>query len=301
MNFADDEGYTVIAADERIEDEVALFVGHGSLDVENVENPGLRIMLERLEGYAAASIARHEAWQDSMEVVMAALRGIDPPVGPPQLIDMRPIGWGAWETVPNTAIAPMIPVEWGQRGAFNDRATQEMGGEVYAGCVFIAAAQLMAYWKKPTVYHGQSINWSETIKYTGESGNRSGAHKTWLGKMENAPTNIRQTIADYMWYLGEDSHARWGYVRDRKGTAGAFITALTAVLLQNGYTTSNMYDEPYNKAVVVNALQSRKPVVMDGTVVGTQNGHNWLIDGYSATIMSNIFMVRILRHLRILK
>jgi hypothetical protein len=143
VNFDDNQGYSIIAADHRIRDEIALFVGHGNLDETEVENPGLAVMLSRLDDYAARSIAEYEAWCDSVEVSMMAriaedyaelaaeiaayLASLEQGGAETRTDDLIPIdpdeefvivssdySYGPWTAIEQ--IGPMIPVEWGQSG-----------------------------------------------------------------------------------------------------------------------------------------------------------------------------------------
>jgi hypothetical protein len=165
VNFDDNQGYSIIAADSRIRDEIALFVGHGNLDENEVENPGLAVMLSRLDDYAARSIAEYEAWCDSVEVSMMARIAedyaeladeiaayldsleqgesgtrIDPLPeyeNEYEVIDTEYV-YGPWTT--QTQVEPMIPVEWNQGGmVWKDKDT---GEKFYVDWPFNRAVEL---------------------------------------------------------------------------------------------------------------------------------------------------------------
>jgi hypothetical protein len=301
VNFANDAGYSVIAADNRIKDEIVLFVGHGNLDVENIENPGLAVMLSRLDDYATRSIAEHEAWCDSVETAMlshiseeyaeylaeylASAENADsqtrvPPGYTPtpeyeyEIVDTQ-YAYGPWGL--QSRIGPMIPVEWGQTAPFNAKASLMVGQEVYTGCVTTATIQLMAYWKKPTTFHGQSIDWvtTRTVRNAEE--------------MYVANPDIRNTLADVFWNLGEDVNMEWGEI----GIVGSGADSQDAinVLGTNGFTITSKRDYSYNP--VVSSLQNNRPVYIRGDSHKTEHrflginwwstykkGHAWLIDGY---------------------
>jgi hypothetical protein len=309
VNFDDDQGYSIIAADSRIRDEIALFVGHGNLDETEVENPGLAIMLSRLDDYAARSIAEYEAWCDSVEVTMMAriaedyaeladeiaayldsLEQSDPSTRSDDLIPTDPdeefvivdtdYSYGPWTV--QTQVEPMIPVEWGQHGVFNDRVEQETSPDYAAGCVAIATIQLMSYWKWPTVFHGVTMNWDTAIQYTGSAGNRAGAYKTWSGPMSSAHIAIRNAVADYIWYIGEDVDMNWGL------SSGASSADAIDRLENLGYTVSSKQN--YNSIAARASILAERPVYMRGNShvsvsgyppqIEYSEGHAWLIDGY---------------------
>ncbi len=305
VNFDNDAGYSVIAADHRIKDEIVLFVGEGNINENSVDNPGLQVMLSRLDDYAARSVAEYEHWQDSVKTAFIdrmkedypdlidqiegwlASLGISssdtriPPYdpateGPPILIDAFPIGYGPWAN--NYRIAPMITTQWGQTSPFNDTATTMLGKEVYTGCTATASIQLMAHWGKPTTFHGQTIDWATTRSYASRDAMENGA-----------PPAIRNTLANVFWYFGEDVDMDWGEINVEG--SGALSQDAINVLKSNGFTASSKQDYSFNP--VYNSLVANRPVYMRGNSHKVEHrfmginwwstykeGHAWLIDGY---------------------
>lgn len=282
------------AADERIEDEIALFVGHGNLDVENVENPGLQIVFSRLDDYAEASIARHEAWQDSVETAMLERLAKEHPTFaelieaylaaenepqtrayiPPdyEIIETR-YAYGPWGVNHAETIAPMIPVEWGQMGVFNDRAEAEEGTGTAAGCVGIATVQLMTFWEHPTSYHGLNLTpsvWHEMGNWSGSGWSRYDRYKNWYGPMDYAPANIKQTVADLIWYIGEDVDMNWGT------SSGADSKDAINLLKSLGYSASSQQN--LSSTTIKTSLNNGRPVYVRGEDPSA-GGHAWLVDG----------------------
>lgn len=291
VNFENDEGYSVIAADRRIKDEIALFVGHGNFDENAVENPGFQIMMSNLDGYATRSIVEHEKWRDSVEVallermdaesVAEVLASLDIT---PASTDTRVVGEvyaPSWQTI--YQVGPLIPVEWGQESVFNDRATAEIGSYVVAGCVAVSTVQLMAYWKWPKSYYEYSnIDWNTLCKYTGVKGNRAGTYKTWTDKMSNAPSHIQQMCTDILWHIGDDVDMNWG-----SNISTARNSDAVRLLSRLGFWTPEAVGgSRYVKSDVELSIKNHRPVLFTGysyiTDDGrlTDNGHSWLIDGY---------------------
>ena len=61
FNFADNAGFTIVAADTRISSSILAFVEDGNLDLnEEVDHPGLSIFFEGLEEYMERSIIEAE-------------------------------------------------------------------------------------------------------------------------------------------------------------------------------------------------------------------------------------------------
>jgi hypothetical protein len=245
-------------------------------------------MLEGAENYAAREIAKYERWRDSMEQVLIEMYG----EGTEFVVSIEPqtrirypdgvehnywfsssTTYGSWTVDTTSLITPMIPVEWGQEGVFNDRAADEEGANVAAGCVGIATIQLMAYWKRPTSFHGVTMDWDTAIQYTGSSGNRSGRYKNWLGAMNSAPLSIRNAVADYIWHIGEDVDIDWGV-----GNSPAVSQDAINLLSAYGFTTSSKQN--FYLGYVFGSLQNNRPVYMRGNALTNSNGHAWLTDGY---------------------
>lgn len=292
VNFENEEGYSIISADSRIQDEIIVFVGHGNLP-DSITNPGLEIMMSRLDGYAANSIAKYDAWCDSVEVVLLTKFGAESVeevlalTGTGQMItrsvdplpEMR-IFRSDW--MESARVSPMIPVEWGQQGVFNDTAEAMTGiFDVPAGCVAIATVQLMAYWQRPQSYHQYTnIDWGELCKYTGSAGNRPDGYKTWTGKMSNAPSSIRRMCADIIWHIGDDVGMKY-----YAGGSVASSSDAINLLYELGFNVSLRQD--YSKSPVISSLSDQRPVYIRGDAfkiitdsVTYEEGHAWLIDGY---------------------
>ena len=112
-----DKGFVIIAGDDRLP-AVLGYSDSGSFDADDVPPA----MQEWLDGYAAQ--------------VEAIAAGAAPEV----------------RTVSRPAIAPMLPVHWGQGMPYNVLLPHIEGSRyahAYVGCVAAAMAQIMAYWKYP--------------------------------------------------------------------------------------------------------------------------------------------------------
>ena len=112
-----DRGYVIIAGDDRLP-AVLGYSDSGSFDADDVPPA----MQEWLDGYAAQ--------------VEAIAAGAVPEV----------------RTALRPAIAPMLPVHWGQGMPYNVLLPHVEGSSyahAYVGCVATAMAQIMGFWKYP--------------------------------------------------------------------------------------------------------------------------------------------------------
>ncbi|MCB2197430.1 MAG: C10 family peptidase [Bacteroidetes bacterium] len=145
----------------------------------------------------------------------------------------------------HTHIGPLLETTWWQLGGFNDAVSLICtGGEqAPAGCVAVAAAQVMRYHEYPDRY-----NWSnmpntyataETAALIAEIGNKV-----------------------VMWYSCESSGAE---------------TENLLVVFDHFFGYSTPVYAPFNRSVVIGELNHGRPVILRGK--GTE-GHTWVCDGY---------------------
>lgn len=179
FNFADNQGFSLVSGDTRVEDILA-FVPEGNLDPdEPVDNPGLAIFLENGDTYYRAMTGLPIEDANGNSVIY---NGIEDTIydGNGDPIDTRPITSSVtepWETT--STVGSVIPCEWGQGSPnlgpnyniFNKYCFTTTGEQAYAGCIAIAVAQIMYYHGLNTTYNGEYFDWNvmRTVKdmYTG--------------------------------------------------------------------------------------------------------------------------------------
>lgn len=133
VDFDNNKGFALIAADRRLPDKILINVDHGSFPEDEIENPGFALMMAGAENYARREIAKYERWADSVETAMNERTvEADEGSGPMTRIKLEPTyeerryyapmqtTYGPWTTVPSSRIPPMIPVEWGQGWYYTD-------------------------------------------------------------------------------------------------------------------------------------------------------------------------------------
>ena len=157
-NFADSAGFAIICADDRVGCPILAYVGEGTLGDE-VENPGLAMVLANMEDYLIGSIQKFETEKDSLlQVAETQLQG--------DTTCLRRTYTGKYDLVSEESVAPLINTKWGQDAPYNSYVPLcPSGGHMLAGCVAIATAQIMAYYEFPKVLDGYSFNWKD-MKYS---------------------------------------------------------------------------------------------------------------------------------------
>ncbi|MDE7190487.1 MAG: C10 family peptidase [Muribaculaceae bacterium] len=143
INFADDNGFALVAADKRNRPVYALS-DEGSLELsDTVGNPGLRSYLNSLP-----------VSSDSLILV-----GLKPGI-------IQPTPPGLFPNPAQVEVAPILPASvrtWGQGAPFNQFCINAANSDVrdLTGCAPLAAAMIMSHYEWPTSYQVYSFTWSD--------------------------------------------------------------------------------------------------------------------------------------------
>lgn len=273
-NFADSAGFAVICADDRVGCPILAYVGEGSLGDE-VDNPGLAMVLSNMEDYLIGSIRQFEAEKDSLRQKAEV-----------QLQDdttcLKRVYTGKYDLISNESVAPLIYTKWSQDAPFNDYVPICSGTEhMPAGCVAIATAQVMAYYEYPKSLDGYSFSWG-------------GMKASPYGDEVSAQNQA--SLARLVQLIG--SHVGMNYGCDGSGAKTSTAVSWLGTL---GYqTTSSGYSWEFAKAF----LDVRVPLIMRGcnkktvtkkkilgitvkTTTTYSDGHAWVVDGYKTTTVKN--------------
>jgi hypothetical protein len=255
FNFKDSLGYVIISADARVSNPLLGFTRKGSLVNGETDNPGLIMLLERLEGYVVESIVRFSETNNKVR------------------------------NVPNFSLnnhsrpgaGPHIDVEWGQGEPFwlGLGTTQCASGYFATGCVATAVAQIMAYWEYPASMGGVAHPW-RLIK-----GFR---HKD---DFEIKPTDTQYEIDKKntaMYYVGDlfaqvsvGSYTRFGC----GSSAAAPENGVEFLIFQGYYQIVGNWGTfvNYNLALLQGHLVSGVPFMAQGCH-NNRDCHAWVIDGF---------------------
>lgn len=264
FNYADNRGFAIVAADDRIPTQVLAYVDEGSLENE-VDNPSLQYALEQMQCYVETSIDYFEQSKDSLlDVADEYTFDVDA-----KTTDTRAVNMGTTMTAVNeSTVGPLIKVTWGQSYPYNmfvpyactNNGTN--GGRAPVGCVATATAQLMSYWKYPT-----SIDWA-TVCAT-----------------PKATTSNQSTIASLMYTIGRLVSMDYGCDGSGAQTSDAYN-----VLYALGY--KKLAAKTFDASDALTLLKVKLPIMVNGCRTKTtksilwwdktsySNCHAWVIDGY---------------------
>lgn len=303
FNFANDGGYALISADTRIPEDVLICTEEGVLDTEN---PASGIFLEGTETFIIQSIEKVNNERDSiLQELEAKILADDPELA--QEIKTKAyttttqriknffgdyevrLKVHEWEF--SEKVSPMSTTEMTQGAPFNNFLSKTgCSNRPPAGCVAIAAAQIMAYWKYPTNFEGRNINWDNLNKYTANTW-RSGLYKNWSGSFNDylTPQSVRDDAAHIAKIIGSNIGMNYGC-----DASGAQTENAVKYLNKLGYKTYPVwFTVNYDYSTVLASLRRGCPLIASGYAKKTKKkflgikihsnyseGHAWIIDGF---------------------
>jgi len=260
FNFKDSLGYVIISYDRRVGNPLFAFTEKGSLFDGKTDNPGLKIFLERLEGYLLESIIKSNKADE-------------------------PITRGPTSAPLNIQVSPLVPVEWGQGMPFNNyvggQCNNNTGNNKYwAGCVATATAQIMSYWKYPTFLGGINIGNSNIggTKYNWTMLNNYKRSNDF--SQSSVATNM---VADLFQKIGKGVNMNYGC-----DGSGSHASLGLSFLVSNGFKLyGSTYLRDYDLGFVHSSLTDRRPLIARGCNVNAGGGcHAWVIDGVATTLLN---------------
>lgn len=308
VNYSNDLGWKIIAADKRINPILALD-STGSFKIDNL-GPGIFIWLDDLAN--RISQLKIYGLEDSTcidFVFWQKLEELNDFTSGKSFAYIPPEGGGYWQLInvtttpmPSQQVGPLLPTKWGQGIPWNTcvpYTSQSLTERCPTGCVAVAGAQMLYYLNhtinKPTSMFSTGECWGWSINdgdflTTGYYYGFSFSNKTSLA-WSNMPLAYDLPIDNYhsvgilMGYIGMKIDMSYGV-----NGSGAKMNKLVDYFRFEGITCSNNVD--YNSSTVISNLNSNRPVVIsadrfDGwaTWLGINwykkyKGHAWVIDGY---------------------
>jgi len=170
----------------------------------------------------------------------------------------------------NTEFGPFLETEWSQENGFNTMLTPIDGQYPPAGCIAVAMAQVMRYYKWP-----QRYNWNAMSNYYATVETRN------LLKDIGTATDMNYSLEASSSNLDKASNA--------------FVNTF-------GYSsTIHKYD--HNGGKVYNELKNSRPVIMGGFrtqvldlgfVSWVKHGHAWVCDGYLSSNTTTTYSLYVL-------
>ena len=245
INFEDNQGFALVAADERNTD-VYMMAEEGSLDLETLdpESP-ISYFMDQAAGYATYELG--------------IIRPIVPELDTTNMTYFDDTKYYNGElylchTEEEEVIQDaLLTTKWHQDYPYNKNCLYN-GARVDAGCATIAVAQIMAYHRHPSTY-----NWDAMLRYN---------------MIDLSETDAVEAVASLVYNVG--STIEIDYEGD--GNTGVTIDTVHLRLPNLGYLRNAVTN--YSFDTVVSSVLAERPVYIRGDETNSYSpAHAWVIDG----------------------
>ena len=194
-----------------------------------------------------------------------------------------------------TPVAPMIKTKWGQNEPFNLKAPMVGGEHGVAGCVAVAMAQVLNYWRSDAPGY-DSIEYVDNLRSGGSNAeiqvDYTKALYDWnlmLNDYSSGYSDAQaQEVARLMFECGAAAASTWRIVNHYSN--GKLVGSTKSTTAYDPYVALNRYYNfncnylsrkftatPIFMETVRNELYARRPVIYSGS--SATNGHSFIVDG----------------------
>lgn len=190
--------------------------------------------------------------------------------------------------VSSAGIGPLCETYWDQSPYYNAYCP---GGSV-TGCVATAMAQILKYWKYPSI--GMSSNCYDDPPYGTLCADFDTSHYAW-SEMQNTPLgDSNNQIAKLMYDCGVSVDMGYSPTGSGAEVMGGYPSAFNSYTEYFGYDASTINSAMYSDytdtdwiALLENELNNHRPMQFQGFDIN-YGGHSWVCDGYSALNMMHM-------------
>ena len=275
VNFDDNNGYAIVAADERAIPVLALidtgnYVPHQSyVSYYNHIVDSLDVLYPQDDDDFWCF--QHEATFKTVEMIEDLCDGYISGLGnSPYIKEFK-------ESSTISQVGPYINTKWAQTFPYNARCISNHE-DVFsfceyshlldvAGCVSVAISQICAYHQHPNSYNGHTFDWNFITD----------VRKLKKPQDGNLTTTQYMQLLEVSYLIKAAGHA--ASVKFGKESSGARVNeAKRAFENYLGYSVNKIYG--FKESVIRNELNEGRPVYQSAKPAVIKNGHAWVIDGY---------------------
>lgn len=290
INYYDDKGFSLVASSEYTSD-VLVSTESGSLDSSKLFNDNAEYDFDGEEimyKYVESLLYNYENDETNRRIKDPTTK-----LNPGE-------GYNTWYT--DTLVHPLVHYKWGQKYPFNKSmpatppslvshdSTSVYRGKYAAGCVIIAAMQMVA-----ATNHPSTISPDSYVYYMSQFSGVSMYYNYESFLPDNYDTNVRpqlklvtNKLAFLIYWFGDSIDAEY----KPNGSTGASVDDAMDLLSDLDYARygnwSKISYSGYNPSLYI-ALNLGKPAIIRGDrlkINGETVGHAWLIDGYISQHMT---------------
>jgi hypothetical protein len=188
-----------------------------------------------------------------------------------------------------SSVNPLCSTTWDQSPYYNAMCPHNS----VTGCVATAMAQIMKYWKYPSVGVGSTCYYDETQygfqeNYGELCATFDTSHYVWSA-MPNNVTSANKEVAKLMYDCGVSVNMDYSPSGSGAVVIGPYPAAEDAYAQffnYNSYYIDGVMEASYTTSAWIslleNELNNKRPVQYQGTDP-TQGGHSWVCDGYNTS------------------
>jgi hypothetical protein len=184
------------------------------------------------------------------------------------------------------SVDPLLLSTWNQDALYNAQCPEDVngpGGRVYAGCVAIAMAQIMYYYRYPMQGSGSHSYYHNV--YGTQSANFGNTTYKWNQMTNTISSSGNSEIAQLLYHLGVS--VNMGYSASGSGAySGVAANALKLYFnYQSSVELKNKDDFTYNQWVdmITTSLDNKIPLYYHGFDNQGGGGHAFNLDGYQGS------------------
>lgn len=184
------------------------------------------------------------------------------------------------------SVSPLLLSKWNQDSPYNAECPVDAmgpGGKVYAGCVAVAMAQIMYYYRYPATGTGSHSYYA--TDYGTQTANFGNTNYQWNLMQNKMPVGGNFEIAQLLQHLGISVEMMYS-----AGGSGAFSwDAATALKTNFGYQSSLSYQSKSNYTQtqwnnkIIASIDANIPLYYDGRDSQGNSGHAFNLDGYEGS------------------
>lgn len=268
VNFANDGGFAIIAADRNCDDVLAV-TESGHYDPEaGTDNPGLQIFMERAVGYASEMAERNSVAASPIETLPTP-QGID-------LTQHKEYD----DTFYTTNIPMMVRTAWGQGNGLDDDNFPE--GSLFkenglCGCATIAIAMAIAYLEYPAVIGATSDTQSFSPDWKNIKLNKAYKSETYIYPCSPGRDHpYHKQISQLCRAIGNMGNAvQHGTIGN--GSTSMYTNDIITALGKLGFNVTRWTD--FKQFMCPPAYANAITIVTGVSTTNPQVGHCWIIDG----------------------
>ncbi len=278
LNLSDDGGYVIVSGDDRFRDVLG-YSNEGSFSFDTMPD-GLAYMLS---AYSREMDAAKGYWETN-----------DSEDSPLLLASAYP------------SVPPLVKTHWHQAYPFNAQVPIPYSGsysthhgKASVGCVALAMAQVMNYWKYPSegsggIYHNQcyddiAVNFDEQTYDWNNVADEYGFYMDDDGMVKNATYTQTQAdeVAKLCYHLGVAVDMAWNI--NGTGGSGAYEDGIVRALAVNfGYNSyaklvyRNVEGVEKFSDMIARDIVDGRPVIFSANS-DAGGGHSFIMDGYDSS------------------